>query len=377
MQQPNNRKNASSARLREATRSDIDQLVKLEESAPGNKQLSKRRMKYWVDTCHRIFLIAERRDEIQGYILILLHKGTRLARLHSLAISSKHQKQGIAKQLLVEAEKKAAAHNRFFMRVEVARNNSAAISLYEKLGYKIFELREHHYQNHQDAVRMQKRIRNIAEPSLHRTIPWYQQSTDFTCGPAALMMAMAGLDNTVIMNQTSELAIWREATTIFMTSGHGGCHPIGLALAAHHRGFAANVYLNTQEPLFINGVRTPAKKEVIRNVDKQFRATAQQQGLAIYHQEITQDHIAQWIESGHSIIILISTYRMDGRKAPHWVTISGIDDNCLYVHDPDPETGKQDAFDCQYVPIAREDFALMSGFGAEKLRTCVVISNPR
>ena len=40
-----------------------------------------------------------------------------------------------------------------------------------------------------------------------------------------------------------------------MTSGHGGCHPLGLALAARQRGFSAETWINLQQPLFVDGVR--------------------------------------------------------------------------------------------------------------------------
>ena len=40
------------------------------------------------------------------------------------------------------------------------------------------------------------------------------------------------LDPGLTLDRTLELRVWREATTIFMTSGHGGCGPDGLALAA-------------------------------------------------------------------------------------------------------------------------------------------------
>jgi len=43
---------------------------------------------------------------------------------------------------------------------------------------------------------------------------------------------MHGINRAYQPSREEEINLWREATTIFMTSGHGGCHPIGLALAA-------------------------------------------------------------------------------------------------------------------------------------------------
>jgi hypothetical protein len=64
---------------------------------------------------------------------------------------------------------------------------------------------------------------------------------------------------------------------------------------------------------------------------------------------------------------------MDRKKAPHWVVMSGFDDDCLYMHDSDPDDRRQSEIDCQFIPIAREDFDRMSCFGKNRLRTAVII----
>ena len=76
------------------------------------------------------------------------------------------------------------------------------------------------------------------------------------------------------------------------------------------------------------------------------------------------------------MLALVSSYRLDRKKAPHWVTITAYDDACFFVHDPDPSLEEQTGLDCEDLPIARNDFARMSQFGKDKLRTAVVISAP-
>jgi predicted double-glycine peptidase len=220
---------------------------------------------------------------------------------------------------------------------------------------------------------MQKTIHRFRAATLPGRTPWYPQSTDFTCGPAALMMAMAGQGGDIALDQGTELDIWREATTIYMTSGHGGCHPVGLALAAADRGFAAQVYINTTSPLFIDGVRSEDKKQVMTSVHERFTERARERDVDVVYAEVDLQRIEDWLQSGCSVLVLISTYRLDGRKSPHWVTVTGTDTQCLYVHDPDTSKEDQRAFDCQHVPIAREDFARMASFGSARLKTAVAI----
>ncbi|MFC6633959.1 GNAT family N-acetyltransferase/peptidase C39 family protein [Microbulbifer taiwanensis] len=358
--------------IRPAAPADVPALHALEQACFDGDRLSRRRLRHWVAAENRVFLVAERAGQLLGYVLVLLRRGTRLARLYSLAVGPAGRGQGIGRALLCAAEEASSHSGRLFMRLEVAENNHSAIALYRQLGYRTFGSYANYYEDAGDALRMQKRIRYRPENLHSLEVPWYGQTTDFTCGPAAAMMAMAALNPDYRPSVSEELALWRQATTIFMTAGTGGCHPIGLALAMRARGFDCAVYLNQASPLFVDGVRSVAKKAVIQQVDADFRKAAREQRIPVVEEEFTQEQLQQWLEQGALALLLISTYRLDGKKVPHWVTLTGIDEECLYVHDPD-EDDEQNPLDSQYLPIAREDFAKMSLFGRERLRTAVVV----
>ena len=359
--------------IRPASSDDIEPLFALENNAFRGDRLSRRRLQHWLKAANGILLVCESSDQVVGYGLVILHKGTRLARLYSLAVSAEARGLGVGKKILSALEQASSKQGRLFMRLEVAKNNHVAIKLYESMGYRVFDEYTDYYEDHSDALRMQKRIRSADTAFYTKQTPWYQQTTEFTCGPASLMMAMASLQPSIKPDAMLELDIWREATTIFMTSGHGGCHPIGLALAARRRGFSAAACINTAAPLFIEGVRSEHKKEIMTLVDRQFHQHAQEEHVACLIQDITQEKIQGWLAANCAVLVLISTYRMDGKKAPHWVAVTAIDDDCLYVHDPDTDKD-QIPMDCQYMPISREDFSKMSAYGSERIRTAVVIS---
>lgn len=363
--------------IRKANESDLSRLLELEANSFSSDRLSRRSFQHWIKTSHGILLVAEKDQSALGYGLALLHKGTRLARLYSLAVDPEARGQGVGRELIKQLEERAAERGRLYMRLEVAVGNDTAIKLYESAGYRIFGRYEDYYDDHTDALRMHKRIRFPSDKlvSLAPT-PWYRQTTQFSCGPAALMMAMASLDKKLSLTQDLELDIWREATTIYMTSGLGGCHPIGLALAAHVRGFATKVFLSQKGPLFIDGVRSQHKKEIMSVVDAQYRRRAKDAGIAIAYSDAPLKNVEKALKAGQSAIVLVSTYRTTGNKAPHWVTATTIDDRCLYVHDPDPDDN-QTAFDCQHIPIARGDFEKMSVYGNSRLRTAVIIGKKK
>ncbi|NVJ50320.1 MAG: peptidase C39 family protein [Gammaproteobacteria bacterium] len=360
--------------IKAAKLSDLDSLYALETASFQTDRLSRRSFKHHIQSpSSSLQVIHDEAEQCIAYGLVLYHQGTRLSRLYSLAVSHSYQGQGLGLQLLQHLEMLAANHERHYMRLEVAKTNRSAIALYEANGYRVFGEYQDYYDNHDDALRMQKRIRAPRGQRLKRLTPWYRQSTEFTCGPAALQMAMASLSPTYQCSLEQELDIWREATTIFMTSGHGGCHPFGLALAAHARSFTADVWINTQSPLFIDGVRSEHKKQIMTAVHHHFQRQCHQLTIPIYHQVMTVDDIAIALNQDYAVLILVSTYRLDGKKAPHWVVVTGMDSDCLFVHDPDQDDNWQTPLDCQHIPIAHEDFERMSAFGSQRMRVAIRI----
>jgi len=359
--------------LRDVENDDLEALISLEKAAFNTDRLSRRSFRHWISSSKRAFLVATVDAMLAGYILVIYHRGTRLARLYSIATDPRFRGRGIARRLIEAGERAASDSGRFIMRLEVATENKPAIALYESLGYLTFGSYRDYYDDHSDAARMQKRIHHYRVLEKHAAVPWIRQTTAFTCGPAALMMAMRAINARYTPSLHEELQIWREATTIFMTSGHGGCHPLGLALAARQRGFCAETWINLRQPLFIDGVRDANKKRVIGMVHEDYLQQTKKQGIGIHYGDVSQETLIQALDDGAIPIVLISTWRLDGKKAPHWV--SGYDSECLYVHDPDPEEISQTPLDCQYLPIAREDFARISCFGQSRLRTAVIVSN--
>jgi ribosomal-protein-alanine acetyltransferase len=367
--------------IRRAAVADIEELLRLEKACFESDRLSRRSFKRWLRHEGCIFLVTENDEALCGYILVILRRGTRLARLYSLAVDPARQGRGIAAELIADAEEAARERGALYMRLEVAGNNQPAIRLYQKLGFQQFGLYRDYYEDHSDALRMEKCIHRFEPSGDSRSIPWISQTTPFTCGPAALMMAMNGLDPAYSPSPLEEIDIWREATTIFMTSGHGGCHPLGLALAADSRGFDAEVWVNKSGPLFIDSVRDQNKKRVMRLVHESFLSRVGERRIPVHYEELNQQKLADSFASGANVLILISTYRMDERKAPHWVVLSGYDELCLFVHDPDLEVDprggiayeNRGSIECQHLPIARADFSSMSTFGGNRLRTAVIL----
>ncbi len=367
-------------RYRPADRTDVSALTELEERCFSSDRLSRRSFQRMVATDRAWLAVAEQGDgELLGYALVLFHRGTSLARLYSIAVDPAARGRGIAEVLLQQAEAAAVARGRVFMRLEVHSGNHGAIHLYEKLGYQRFGIYVDYYEDHADALRMQKRIATYPHDEAHRSLPYYAQTTEFTCGPAALMMAMAALDPGYLPSRRDELQLWREATTIYMTSGHGGCGPHGLALAAWRRGFRARIHVNQRGPLFVEGVRRAAKKSVMEQVHGDFLAQLEESDVELNYSAADLGTLRQAIASDQVPLVLISSWRYDRKKSPHWVVVTAIDERFVYIHDPDiDDPNDQDqhhrnAFDCQYLPIEIGSFLKSMQFGQQRLRAALLV----
>ncbi len=355
---------------------DLDALIRLEEVAFDGDRLTRRQMRYMLTKAHAEILVDEEEGALRGYVLLLFHTGTSLARLYSIAVDPAQRSRGVARALVAAAERAALEADCAYMRLEVRRDNAASIALFQGLGYRQFGTYEDYYEDHMQALRFEKLLTRQLQPDL-ATVPYCEQTLDFTCGPAALMMAMQALDRDVVADRRLELRLWRESTTVFMTSGHGGCGPYGLALSACHRGFDVEIYVNDESALFVDSVRSPEKKEVIRLVEEDFLDEIRELPIPLHYRALRMDELQDRFERGGIPVVLISSYRIYKEKFPHWVVVTGFDERFVYVHDPyvDTEKGKS-RIDCMNMPILRKDFEHMARYGKSGQRAVVILYPP-
>jgi len=370
---PNDLKTEQVTDIRLAQNEDLAELLAIENRCFTSDKLSRRSFKHFIKTGPHELWVVTLNGVLIGYSLVLYRTGTSLARLYSIVLLPEARGKGVAAQCLKHTEQQAANRHCVYMRLEVNQQNQAAIKLYQSFGYKTIGELHGYYDDGSDAFKMEKRIVSSAKRK-HSPKPYYQQTTEFTCGPASLMMAMQTLDPNYEMTRHEELQIWREATTIFMTSGHGGCSPHGLALSAWRRGFKVKLYINTDQTPFEDGLRSEEKKHVIRLVHEEFLSQMAQTDIELSVQQLNDEDMDALLDSPYPVLALISTWRFNRNKAPHWVYVAGSDKTCFYINDPD---SKDETYlsqtDFEQVPIERQSFNAMARFGQKKLRALLII----
>lgn len=360
--------------IRPATTDDLVALVSIENRCFETDRLSRRNFRYSLTKGNAVTLVDEEDGVIRGYAMLLFNMGTSMARLYSLAVSPEFQGKGVGHALMLAVEDAAMEHDCITVRLEIRKDNASGIALYKKLGYREFGEHHDYYEDHMDAIRMEKQLYDHINP-VNGRVPFFPQSLEFTCGPATLLMAMKALDSDIPADRKNELQLWRESTTIFMTAGHGGCDPYGMALAVYRRGFDVEIYVTEKGALFIDSVRSEEKKEVMRLVQDDFIDQIASLPIVLHHSGLTVAQLQEKFDEGGIPVVLISSYRIYREKFPHWVVVTGFDDSFIYVHDPyiDVKVGKV-ALDCVNMPIPRKDFERMAKYGKSGLRAVLIIS---
>jgi ribosomal protein S18 acetylase RimI-like enzyme len=360
--------------VRPATVDDIAAVSALERTCFESDRLSRRQFRYLLTKANAAVFIAE--DEagrILGDLVMLFSRGTSMARLYSIAVDPEARGRGIARALVERAESEAWKRERAYLRLEVRKDNRASIGLFERLGYRRFGEYSDYYADHMGAWRYEKQLMPDIQATL-APVRYYEQTLDFTCGPASLMMAMATFRPELQLDRKLELRLWREATTIFMTSGHGGCGPYGLALAAARRGFTVSVRINDPGVHLVDTVRSEEKKEVMRLVQEDMADEIARRGIPVLVGPLSVNDLEAEITAGGVPLVLISSWQIYEERSPHWVVVAGFDEHFVYANDPFVDYAEGETpTDSIQMPIGRALFERMAQYGRKGLKAAVIV----
>jgi ribosomal protein S18 acetylase RimI-like enzyme len=374
MREPGGRRPAQAKTLsiRMATPADLDTLCDLEQQAFSSDRISRRSWQGLLRSPSAKVSIAMHRDGVVGATVLLHRTQTAVARLYSIAVSPRARQQGAAQQLLDNVMEQARGVGASQLRLETRVDNTVAQALFSRNGFTLLGRKSAYYADGMDALHLQRPLWNERKAPDHVALhaPYYAQTLDFTCGPCALLMAMAALDPTTTIDRTAEIRLWREATTIFMAAGHGGCGPFGLALAAVHRGFTVRVYAPTGIRLFVDSVRDPLKKAVIALVEADFKAELAATQTEIVATTLTPLRLAEHLRSGEVPIVLTSLWRLHGEKGPHWVVVTGFDGAVFRILDPIAPPSKGDPG----ISVSVEEFRRITRYGRRRQTAALILS---
>ena len=174
-------------------------------------------------------------------------------------------------------------------------------------------------------------------------VPYYAQTSDFTCGPACVLMTMKHFDPSVCLGRNLEFEVWRQCNMI----GIKGADPYGLAVPLIDAGYT--VHLTTQRKgivkhqkwkqrarrffsreeieLSLFGMKENKRRAIIRHMPVR------------YERPLVED-IAPQIRKGFVPIALVHMGVVHGLNIPHWVVVTNADGEVEF-NDPYPPKGRK------------------------------------
>jgi len=147
--------------LRPAQKSDLDALERLENLVFDGDRLSRKSLAYYISNPRSTMLVATLHNRLAAYALLACRKGSKIARLYSIATDPDFYGQGIGNQLMHAIEDAARARGAATLELEVRKDNTAAIKMYQKHGYMHFDDYEDFYEDGMDAMRFRKPLIQI------------------------------------------------------------------------------------------------------------------------------------------------------------------------------------------------------------------------
>jgi ribosomal protein S18 acetylase RimI-like enzyme len=363
--------------VRAAVLADLDALLELELKVFATDRMSRRSLRHFLRAATAEVLIAEDDGRLLGSAVVLFRPHSAAARLYSIAVAPHASGRGIGPSLLAAAERIALEHDCRYLRLEVHEKNHRAIGRYRKAGYREFGHHKEYYEDKGHALRFEK----LLEPdiaALRHPPPYFHQTTEFTCGPACMIMALAWADPTFHPPPACEFQLWREATTIFMSSGPGGCDPYGIAVALKRRGLFPEVHVSRGGPYFLETAKSAEKRRVMQVTQDDFRREADALGITT-HLTLTQESAVQSVlsdafEAGGAAIVLVAGHQMIPTGLAHWVFAFGHEGRYVLVHDPAAtrdDKGIAAAPETYAVPWSL--FSRMTRYGPDHLSAVVLV----
>jgi ribosomal protein S18 acetylase RimI-like enzyme len=360
-------------RIRCAEPGDVDALVQLEHRAFTTDRMSRRSLRRLLHSPSAAVLVAVGNGQLAGVAIVLFRARSSVARLYSIAVAPHAGGRGVASMLLDAAEEEALARGCRIMRLEVHRANHAAISRYRKSGYREFGRHRAYYEDGADALRFEKRLRGDTA-ALREAPPYFHQTTEFTCGPACIMMALAWADQSLKPAPASEFALWRQATTIFSGGGPGGCEPYGMAVTLKRHGLRPEIYVSRPGAYFLDTVRSAERRRVIEIAQREFKREAKALDIPTHLTPVNESVLMHAFDAGNVAIVLVSGYHMLSRGAPHWIFAFGRNGRHVLMHDPAAmrdDQGMAAAAESYAVPWIA--FERVIHVGRERLSAAIVI----
>lgn len=215
-------------------------------------------------------------------------------------------------------------------------------------------------------------------PIPHVEPGYYAQTTLFTCGSVAALLAIGARGGAGFTGSTTgtpdrdlELAFWRQA------SNFPACEPVGLAVALQERlgsDGAVRIALDADGPLLLEG---------FEGFERSFRAELQDEsrrraatlGIPIDADRIAIELVRDRVAAGDLALLLIDEAPMHGETGPHWILAHAASGDTVIVEDPWISADEGETWvDTHELPVPLAALDRMVAWGPDDARGVVFLA---
>jgi hypothetical protein len=177
-------------------------------------------------------------------------------------------------------------------------------------------------------------------------VPYYAQSSEFTCGPACVLMVMKHFNRELVLGRELEFEVWRQCNMI----GIKGADPFGLSVPLIDAGY--EVRLITQHARTVDYERW--KRRLLRTSDfspeeielslfgmKENRERAMKRRLHTTYKRPVVADIQRGVRMDYVPIALVHMGVIHSLNIPHWIVVTDADDEQVVFNDPYPPKGRK------------------------------------
>ncbi len=143
--------------IEKADLSRLGRIMEIENACFAEDSFSRRQMAYLISKAKGIFYVICRNNTVAAYISLISRSGSPNLRIYSVAVHPDERGAGLGQALIEKSTEYALSNELKSITLEVNTLNKAAISLYEKNGFKTISVIYGYYRNG-DALRMKKEL---------------------------------------------------------------------------------------------------------------------------------------------------------------------------------------------------------------------------
>jgi predicted double-glycine peptidase len=201
-------------------------------------------------------------------------------------------------------------------------------------------------------------------------VPYFQQTRTATCGPACLTMVMKYWNPSLEFSRRFEFQLWKKSYSLFL---FGGTFQFGLAAAATKLGFKTEIY---QKVRFSDCY--PRFRQLASLIESIVSHKSRRIHIPIHYGQENLVVIGDALHQSIPPIVFINLLPIFGENVFHWVVVTGLDEQNVYINDPYVPRGFGEQQKKNY-PIALDVFsqAMMTEVGRTlRLPPCVVLVHP-